>query len=297
MHQRKPFTPILIACVAAALFVHATCAAASPLQIMPLGDSITAGHAASGNIPGGYREELYQRLSDAHYSVQLVGSSVDDPSAALTNAGQTHHEGHGSIRLDQINTNLDGNVASYNDDTGGWNGGYWLTGTTGYAGAHPEVILLLAGINDLAQGASATTAKTRLDTLIGHIYQIYQQQSRPAPAMIVANLTPLAGTPLSSWGTKENAFNALIPGVVTAHQNSGQPVYFLDMYSKLTAADLSSDGVHPNQSGYDKMGDAWFGALQSNGLLVAPEPSTLTLLACGLAGLLWYVRRKRRSIV
>jgi hypothetical protein len=44
----------------------------------------------------------------------------------------------------------------------------------------------------------------------------------------------------------------------------------------LTSDDISSDGVHLTQAGYNKMGDAWFGAIQT-----VPEPSCIAMLSIG----------------
>ena len=43
----------------------------------------------------------------------------------------------------------------------------------------------------------------------------------------------------------------------------GRPVSFVDLHGALTAADLSSDGVHPAQPGYDKMAATWLPAITS----------------------------------
>jgi lysophospholipase L1-like esterase len=255
--------------------IQATGFGASLGKILPLGDSITY-----GSVPGGYRGELFNKLNGAAYSFTFVGSCTESATTTLTNAGQAAHEGHPSIRLDEIEANLDGNT---NFATG--NGGYWLKGTTGRPAVYPNTILLMAGINDIATGADAATTRNRLDSLLNHIYT-----DRPTTTVIVANLTPLTGTPASKWEATADAYNALIPDVVAKYATTGKSAYFLDMHSKLTAADISGDGVHPNQSGYDKMGDAWFGAIQA-----VPEPSSIALSAVGSLMLLAYGWRKRKN--
>src|SRR5689334_17727296 len=65
-------------------------AAQADITIMPLGDSITHGYT----VAGGYRTRLYSDLNNAGFSFTLVGSSTDNPTSVLSQAGQAHHEGH-----------------------------------------------------------------------------------------------------------------------------------------------------------------------------------------------------------
>jgi lysophospholipase L1-like esterase len=256
----------VVAGVLILLAAEATSAAFVSLgNILPLGDSITL-----GTVPGGYRARLSQKLTAASYDYLFVGNYTENPNAALTAAGQTHHEGHSSMRLDQIEANLDGNT---NFPTG--NGGYWLSGTTGRPPVYPNIVLLMAGINDIATGASAVVTRDRLDSLLEHIYT-----DRPTTTVIVSSLTPLTGIPARDWGERAAAYNALIPSVVAKHVALNRKAFFVDMNAMLTTADVSSDGVHLAQSGYDKMGDAWFGAIQA-----IPEPSAVTLLTTGTIGI------------
>ena len=241
-------------------------------RYMPLGDSITYGQP----VPGGYRNRLFTLLStaDPTHTPDFVGSAVDNPSANLSSAGEANHEGHPGYVINQLTSNLDGT-----DNSSGNNGGFWLTGGggTGRAAINPDFILLHIGTNDISGGASAATAATRLGTLIDKIETL-----RPDATLIVASLIPRN----DSNEATSVSYNALIPGLVAQHQALGQKVYFTDMHSLLTTADLS-DTVHPNQAGYDKMADGWYAALQS-----VPEPSAgLVLVLAGVPVL--FLRRRR----
>jgi|GEM_PF-4537272 GDSL-like Lipase/Acylhydrolase. len=123
-------------------------ATAAEFSILPLGDSIT-----DGNGYGGYRAKLMEDLTAAGHTVHMLGSqkmSEDQaaPSLLPPNDG-LHHEGHGGWRIDQLDAQLDGNQ---NIDKGG-NGGYFITGGhgTGRKAIQPDIILFLAGINDINQ--------------------------------------------------------------------------------------------------------------------------------------------------
>ncbi|MFI9643382.1 FG-GAP-like repeat-containing protein [Micromonospora sp. NPDC051925] len=68
-------------------------------------------------------------------------------------------------------------------------------------------------------------------------------------------------------------YNAQIPGIVNGLRATGQPVRMVSM-SAVTTADMS-DSLHPNNTGYRKMADAFDRAVtaaQAEGLIVPPVP-------------------------
>ncbi len=66
----------------------------------------------------------------------------------------------------------------------------------------------------------------------------------------------------------------MIPGVVQSKVNQGKPVFLVNMNNVITISDLS-DGIHPTQAGYDKMGNAWY-AIIKNDLVAGPLPTSTT---------------------
>ena len=89
-------------------------------------------------------------------------------------------------------------------------------------------------------------------------------------------------------------YNALIKNVIVPKYDAlGKHVYYVDQYSNFVdgqgniIASLLPDTVHPNQTGYDLMGDTWASAIQA-----VPEPSTFIFFAAAAVGLL--NRRPRR---
>lgn len=200
----------------------------APVRIMPLGDSITWGQTASTNTPGGYRLPLYQLLTSDGYNVQFVGTLSAN---GAPNLPQPDHEGWQGYRIDQI---ASGFLA-------------WIN-----AVPTPDVILLLIGTNDYGQNYNTSTATNRLNQLITLI-----ATNQPNAKLVVANV--LLRTDSASVNSAiQTTFNPYIPGIVAAHAALGQQVYFINMYSALGSSDLGSDGLHPNQTGYNKMGTNWF---------------------------------------
>src|SRR5689334_8226516 len=72
-------------------------AAAAPVRVMPLGDSITQG----GSI-GGYRLDLGTKLRAAGRSIDFVGSLTDGPASMP----DRNHEGHPGWTIAQIDANV-----------------------------------------------------------------------------------------------------------------------------------------------------------------------------------------------
>jgi hypothetical protein len=173
--------------------------AEADFTIMPLGASITSG---SGGTSGCYRDRLYTELHNIGLSFTFVGSSTENPSPLLTQAGRTHHEGHPGYRIDQVANNLDGN-----DGSPGNNRGFWF-----HKPEPPNIIPLEAGRNDIAQSFQTSTMAQRMDKLVGQIFAdnpntiLLLSSSIPsvscsarATAVSRPLRVPLSGTSLSPW--------------------------------------------------------------------------------------------------
>ena len=264
MHRRMRW--VLGAVLAAGLTLagtvaHSGAAAAESnggVRVMPLGDSITEGT----QVPGGYRIGLWQRLAAAGYRTDFVGTQFNGPAAL----GDHDHEGHPGWRIDQLDANITG----------------WL------ATAKPRTVLLHIGTNDVLQNYNLSGAPNRLSTLIDHI-----TAAAPTAEVFVATIIPLSN---SGQEAAARTFNAAIPGIVQTRANAGKRVHLVDMHSALTTADLI-DGIHPTAGGYDKMAARWYSALLSvpgsignGGGPTTPPPSTPptgTCTATMTAGQVW----------
>lgn len=211
-------------------------AQAPPIRIMPLGDSITDGSSFdSPDGSGGYRLLLRNLLTTAGYNVDYIGTQTIN-SGLLGTDGQ--HEGHSGWRIDQLDTPMAG----------------WLN-----AMESPDVVLMHIGTNDFGQNFSTATAIDRLDGLILKIATL-----RPYCHIIVTNLME-RGEPANT--NIQTLFNPYVQARVNAHAAAGRRVTFLDMRAAVPLADMP-DALHPNQTGYDKMANAWLPAIQA---VISPE--------------------------
>ncbi len=200
-----------------------------PVNIMPLGDSITWGNSSPSPVPGGYYYLLYQQLTNLNYNVNFVGTVNDNsPPGMIIN-----EEGLQGTDLGGVDALLPG-IFSETDD--------------------PDVILLLLGTNDYTWN-TPNGATNRLDQIITDLVA-----QRPRAKILVANL--LLRTDNSTyWSEITNQFNPYVPGIVAAHAALGQQVYFVDLNGGFNASGLSPDGLHPNAAGYGMMANTWLPAV------------------------------------
>ncbi len=216
---------------AVALFAAIFAFAGEPpsVRIMPLGDSNTLGYSVPTYFSG-YRDLLQALLTDAGYNVDFVGTLVDAQNGAIPDPD---HEGHSGFRIDQIATNLNGWLDRIDD---------------------PDVVLLMIGTNDFLQNHQTAQASTRLENLV-----VQLANARPHATILLANIVPNTTNP--SVDAAQNTFNATIPGIADRQSSLGRLVRFVDVRQGFTPADMSSDGIHPNENGYDKLAGNWFDAI------------------------------------
>lgn len=240
-------------------------AQASPLKIMPLGDSITRGsnriNYPNGSIPGGYRRELGLRLSSAGISYDFVGSRSDNAAPGM----DPHHNGVDGIRTDQVLANINN----------------WL-------GTNPDVVLMHLGTNDMLQHVPIGTAIGNLGTLITRI-----TQNAPNRKLYVSTIIPIDeardGRSAAEWGGIVSSYNSQVKNLVQSHIHQGRNVSLIDMHASIVYTNPNpyynffqvGDRTHPGQAGYDQMGAIWSRALISSGPPPPPPPAGPNLLVNG----------------
>ena len=198
---------------------NGTIANGTVLRILPLGNSITWGlRSSDGN---GYRLYLQNLLSNN--TVQYVGSQQ---SGNMTN---NHNEGHPGALISQI--------ASYAKAS------LW---------EQPNLVLVMAGTNDMNVPVDPRTAPQRLGNLIDEVVS-----ACPIAAVIVAQLIPAAEATIQA---RIQVYNDAIPGVVAKRASRGKKVLVVDMDDFVTKGDLI-DTLHPTDHGYAQMAAGWYDAI------------------------------------
>jgi len=241
--------------------------AGAQVKIMPLGDSITKGAVAPGPSLSGYRARLFDDLNAAHIKYQFVGCADINSNAAMFAAGQQFHNGYGSWRIDSLLANLDG-VSQPDGDNN--MGGFWLSGAAGNGRApvFPDIVLLLAGTNDLGSGATEAVLEKRMGDLLR-----WFQTKRPRAQIFVGTVPPRG--PEKPDYEKYNVACAAFNRWLTARVGGmGTDFHVVDIYKLFTDASghvkaagapdgvFLQDGIHPTHNGYVAMGDLWFQSIK-----------------------------------
>jgi lysophospholipase L1-like esterase len=205
----------------------ATAAAPAPVRVMPLGDSITGS-------PGCWRALLWNRLQNAGLTnVDFVGTL---PAQGCSVPYDGDNEGHGGF--------LATNVAAQNQLPG------WLSAT------HPDVVLMHFGTNDVWNNIAPATILSAFSTLVAQM-----RADNPAMKVLVAQIIPMNPSGCPDCAQRVVAFNAAIPAWASGISTAQSPVTVVDQWTGFNDATDTGDGVHPNDSGNQKMSDRWYPAL------------------------------------
>lgn len=192
--------------------------------ILPLGDSITSG----AGYEGGYRIELFRRAVAAGKWISFVGSQHNGPTIVADTGFPQDHEGHGGFRIDQL-LPLVLRIEA------------------------PNIVLVMAGTNDLGQQYDLDRAPERLGLLLDRLIE-----TAPEALIVVAQLPPL-----KTQRREVAAYNAALPALVEARSQAGNHIQLVDMFTDFPEAELGDD-VHPNAAGYEHMAAIWFDAIRNS---------------------------------
>ncbi|WP_327306429.1 SGNH/GDSL hydrolase family protein [Streptomyces sp. NBC_01298] len=216
----------------------ASSAARAPrtLRVMPLGASTTAGVGSSDF--GGYRLPLGRLVAARpEYAIDFVGSRAQGPME------DNQHEGHPGYTVGRIRAGVD----------------RWIEA------ANPDVVLLHIGLNNLNRGGDPDQAADEAGELVDRIFTL-----RPGITVIMQGLVP------STPGSKDQdisgaiaEYNRNLKRIETREQGAGRHFRFVkapwltpaDRADATTPAELA-DGLHPNDTGYAKVADAFFEAME-----------------------------------
>jgi lysophospholipase L1-like esterase len=117
----------------------------------------------------------------------------------------------------------------------------------------PNIILLMAGTNDINNNDAPATAPSRLGDLLDECIS-----SCPNAVLLVAQLTPILDDDSQA---RVETFNAAIPGLVAERAGMGKKVLVVDMEKYVSTGELM-DGLHPNDDGYEGMARAWYDGIR-----------------------------------
>lgn len=212
-------------------------AATAPVKIMPLGDSITGS-------PGCWRALLWNQLqANGYTNIDFVGTL---PPQGCGVAYDGDNEGHGGI--------LATGMVRQNQLPG------WLAATT------PDIVLMHLGTNDVWSSLSTSTILGAYTTLVGQM-----RASNPAMRILVAQIIPMNPPTCTTCAQGVVNLDAAIPAWAASLTTAQSPITVVDQWTGFTDATDTGDGVHPNDSGNQKMANRWYPALAK---LLTPGTTT-----------------------
>ena len=243
-------------------------------KVLCIGDSITDGYGTDGS----YRKFLYHNLTDAGYSIDMVG-----PNWNWGDASYTDEETGETFSYDAAHCGYSGYaIKEYSGRSGiletVQNGDY----LTVYS---PDVVILQIGTNDVIDNHELDKADERLETLVDYIVENISSDS-DLFVTTIPYLDPNREDVYSwfsnyrhssDWQTNYSddevetnvknsvdEYNSTVKKVVEKVQSEGvKNIHFADVNSAVTDVKTQlKDGVHPNNTGYKLMGNYWTGIMK-----------------------------------
>ncbi len=232
-----------------------------PLNIMPLGDSITAA------ADPGYRGYLCRLLVNGGHAVRFVGTQSAMPSKPEGVALQADHEGHGGFTvgpgpsLADRWSNGKGNLVANLDD--------WLAPAQAKT-KDVDLILLHVGVNDHANinkelDPGYDIKRDFIARYAGLLDKIIRL--RPHALIIVSSVIP-GGNPDINAVFPVGPFDVINPQLKALADARSGSVFFYDGAAlqgtglKWEPSDWNKgDVVHPNAKGQEKFARFWYAAI------------------------------------
>lgn len=207
----------------------------------------------------GYRNKLYNLLNGSGYYLDFVGSQKYGYSVMsdFDNAGFSGIKDQGLADIIQSGST----TGTWGQITPGPYLNYFDT----------DIVLLHIGTNDvLADEYNDVSAVGRLLDAIDD-YEV--ANGKPILVFLAKILNPQNTTCGSDW--KTNTYNSKLQSMAQSRISSGDHIVIVDMNcgAGLNYYTDMVDQAHPNQTGYDKMADQWFAAI--DGYNTAPVVSQI----------------------
>lgn len=238
------------------------------VRIMPVGDSITDGYWEQG----GYRKYMSYALSQKGYgSIDIVGPKGMDTESFDYNGKSVEYDGNYCGYSGYAIQNMSGAEARQGILETLQNGDMIKT-------YDPDIVLLQIGTNDILSAYNDGITE-RLEGLINYILD----EGSEGETVFVTTIPDIDAVTVSNWlwaygevkwnSTEEefakivqgyvDSYNASIAELVKSMQADGKKVMYGDIHSVVDVNEDLYDGVHPNESGYEKMGLYWADVLDS----------------------------------
>lgn len=223
--------------------------AGTVLRIQAIGDSITRATC--------WRARLWEALNASYAGrFDFVGTLQSNPSCTPANF-DADNQGYSSSLITEIATGV--TTARTCDPTCPT----MADVAQAFVTADPDVVLMHFGTNDVWNGRAPA------DILNGYSQVVdAARAANPNVVVLVAQIIPMnvteatcAGCTCAGCPTAIPALDAQIVGWAAGKSTAESPVVVVDQLTGYDATADNRDGVHPNDSGSQKIADRWLSAL------------------------------------
>jgi lysophospholipase L1-like esterase len=190
---------------------------------------------------------LWRQLhADGFTNIDFVGSLM------FQNCGEEYdgdNDGHGAYLVTGI---MNGNYPRPEEGTVD----SWVQN------ANPDIVLMHFGTNDVMSNIASSQILQAFDFILNKI-----RGKNPQAILLVAQIIPVAASSCGQCSQSIPALNAAIATWAEQRNTAASPVIAVDHYIGFNANVDTKDGIHPSDSGDQKMMNAWLkpveAALQS----------------------------------
>ena len=118
----------------------------------------------------------------------------------------------------------------------------WLSAT------NPDVVMMHLGTNDVWNNRSPAVITGAFSTLVNQM-----RANNPRMKILVAQILPMNPSNCGDCNSRVQALNAAIPSWAAGKSTSASPIIVVNQYNGFNTATDTSDGVHPNNNGNQKV--------------------------------------------
>ena len=196
-------------------------------------------------------------------SCRSATPSPADPDAGAPCSG-TACNAPASPNIDFVGTLPGGGCSVAHDGDNEGHGGFLATGIANQnqlpgwlAATLPDIVLMHLGTNDVWNNIPAATILAAFSTLVDQM-----RASNPNMKILVAQIIPMTPNGCTWCPPGVTALNNAIPGWAAGKSTAQSPITVVDQFTGFdTVADTNGDGVHPDDSGFQKISDRWYPAV------------------------------------
>ena len=221
------------------------------LKIMAVGDSITAATC--------WRAKLWSTLNSKHAGrFEMVGTLQSDNGCTPSNYDKDN-QGYGSslvteaVANDTDNRTCQPKCPSLDADF-----------APAFMSQKPDIALLHYATNDVWNGKASADITNAWGKLVDAL-----RAANPNVKVLVAKIIPMhvtattcSGCTCSACASSIMALNSAVDAWASGKSTASSPILVVDQFTGFDADADTRDGVHPNDSGSQKMATKWADALE-----------------------------------